>query len=173
MHDDDRARRRRTIFPKLWPVVLQSSIFPHKKKLLHLHKVSVSHQSRFRWWCVSRIMVSSSSRVLFARVPSISFPVRMVDGVRVTGVQHGASSSSSSFPVRPSTSASESSSKGEAVVVSEEECEIVNVRLALFWSSCFHLPRFFSSSSFERELTKLFSSSSSCTKHVASFCNRF
>jgi hypothetical protein len=121
-------------------------------------------------------MVSSSSRVLFARVPSISFPVRMVDGVRVTGVQHGASSSSSSFPVPSSTSASESSSKGEAVVVSEEECEIVNVRLALFWSSCFHLPRFFffSSSSFERELTKLFSSSSSsCTKHVASFCNRF
>mmetsp|Transcript_1019 Transcript_1019/g.2991 ORF Transcript_1019/g.2991 Transcript_1019/m.2991 type:complete len:227 (+) Transcript_1019:769-1449(+) len=103
MHDDDRARRRRrTIFPKLWPVVLQSSIFPHKKKLLHLHKVSVSHQSRyFRWWCVSRIMVSSSSRVLFARVPSISFPVRMVDGVRVTGVQHSASSSSSSsFYVR-------------------------------------------------------------------------
>ena len=78
-------------------------------------------------------MVSSSSRVLFARVPSISFPVRMVDGVRVTGVQHSASSSS--FPV-PSTSASESSSKtskGEAVV-SEEECEIVNVRLSL-WSS--------------------------------------
>ena len=96
-------------------------------------------------------MVSSSSRVLFARVPSISFPVRMVDGVRVTGVQHGASSSSSSFPVRPSTSASESSSKGEAVVVSEEECEIVNVRRSLFWSSCFHLPLFFSS--FERELT--------------------
>ena len=141
MHDDDRARRRRrTIFPKLWPVVLQSSIFPHKKKLLHLHTVSVSHQSRyFRWWCVSRIMVSSSSRVLFARVPSISFPVRMVDGVRVTGVQH--SLASSSFPI-PSTSSaplsqtpsSESSSKGEAVVVSEEECEIVNVRLSL-WSS--------------------------------------
>ena len=137
MHDDDRARRRRrTIFPKLWPVVLQSSIFPHKK-----------------------MVVSSSSRVLFARVPSISFPVRMVDGVRVTGVQHSASSSSSSsFPVPPPStmSASESSSKGEALVVSEEECEIVNVRRSLFFGLRLHLPLFFffsSSSSFERELT--------------------
>ena len=152
MHDDDRARRRRrrrAIFPKLWPVV-QSSIFPHKKKLLHLH-VSVS-QSRFRW-CVSR-MVSSSSRVLFARVPSISFPVRMVDGVRVTGVQHSASSSSSSsFPVPPPSTMSasdESSSKGEAVIVSEEECEIVNVRRSLSFLVFVFIFR--SSSSFRRRL---------------------
>ena len=76
-------------------------------------------------------MVSSSSRVLLVarRIPSISFPVRMVDGARVTsGVQqHSASSSSSPVP-------STSSKGGEAmvkVVVSEEECEIVNVRLLL------------------------------------------
>ena len=79
-------------------------------------------------------MVSSSSRVLlFARrIPSISFPVRMVDGVRVTGVQQHSQSSSSSSPI-PSTESSKSSKVGEAVkvVVFEEECEIVNVRLLL------------------------------------------
>jgi hypothetical protein len=56
----------------------------------------------------------------------------MVDGVRVTGVQQHSASSSSS-PIVPSTESS-SSKGGEAtvkVVVSEEECEIVNVRLLL------------------------------------------
>ena len=157
MHDDDRARRRRrTIFPKLWPVVLQSSIFPHKKKLLLCTKSpSLIKVATSGGVCVSRIMVvSSSSRVLFARVPSISFPVRMVDGVRVTGVQHSASSSSSSsFPVPPPSTMSasdESSSKGEAVIVSEEECEIVNVRRSLSFLVFVFIFRSSSSSSFRR-----------------------
>ena len=122
MHDDDRARRRRKRRRKFFQNfgLYYRAVFPTKKNSHHPPPFCTSPSLNVvaSGGCVSR-MVSSSSRVLFARVPSISFPVRMVDGVRVTGVQH--SLASSSFPI-PSTSAplaqtssessSESSSKG-------------------------------------------------------------
>ena len=138
------------------------AVFPHKKKLhiiIHPFVLLSPSLNVASGGCVSR-MVSSSSRVLFARyVPSISFPVRMVDGVRVTGVQHSASSSSSSsFPVPPPSTMSasdESSSKGEAVIVSEEECEIVNVRRSLSFLVFVFIFRSSSSSSFRRRRRRL------------------
>ena len=76
------------------------------------------------------------SRIFLRRVPSITFPVRMIDGVRVTGVVASTSSSGKKNVVdeRFSTkkaSSSSSFSKAPPVVVSEEECEIVNVSVSL------------------------------------------
>ena len=76
------------------------------------------------------------SRIFLRRVPSITFPVRMIDGVRVTGKVASTSSGKKNVVVdeRFSTKkASSSSSFSKAPpVVSEEECEIVNVSVPLF-----------------------------------------
>ena len=76
-----------------------------------------------------------ASRIFLRRVPSITFPVRMIDGVRVTGAVSSTLKSSSpgknvdgfALTKKASSSSSSSSSKAPPVVVSEEECEIVNV----------------------------------------------
>ena len=78
-----------------------------------------------------------ASRIFLRRVPSITFPVRMIDGVRVTGAVSSTLSSSPGKNVKDgfaltkkkasSSSSSSSSSKAPPVVISEEECEIVNV----------------------------------------------
>ena len=75
------------------------------------------------------------SRIFLRRVPSITFPVRMIDGVRVTGVVVASTSTSSGKNVdgisTKKASSSSSFSKAPPVVVSEEECEIVNVSVSL------------------------------------------
>jgi hypothetical protein len=64
------------------------------------------------------------SRIFLRRVPSITFPVRMIDGVRVTG---SSSSGKKNVKVVDKKASSSSSFSKAPPVISEEECEIVNV----------------------------------------------
>lgn len=69
----------------------------------------------------------SSSRHILARIPSISFPTRMIDGVRMSVSSHSTSQSKSIRKEemhRPKSG----EKKDVKVLVSEEECEIINVR---------------------------------------------
>ena len=69
----------------------------------------------------------SSSRHILARIPSISFPVRMIDGVRIS-ISSNSSSQSKSIQRKEENHHPKSGEKRDVkVVVSEEECEIVNV----------------------------------------------
>jgi ketopantoate hydroxymethyltransferase len=72
------------------------------------------------------------SRIFLRRVPSITFPVRMIDGVRVTGkVASGKKNVvvDERFSTKKASSSSSSFSKAPPVI-SEEECEIVNVSVS-------------------------------------------
>ena len=71
----------------------------------------------------------SSSRHILARIPSISFPTRMIDGVRMSVSSHSTSQSKSIRKEemhRPKSG----EKKDVKVLVSEEECDIINVRSA-------------------------------------------
>ena len=82
----------------------------------------------------------SSSRHILARIPSISFPTRMIDGVRSSISSHSSSSQSKSIQKEeihhPKSGEKRDNVK---VLVSEEECDIINVRSAkqtLSFSMC-------------------------------------
>ena len=68
----------------------------------------------------------SSSRHLLARIPSISFPTRMIDGVRIS-ISSSRSSSQSKSIQKEENHPKSGEKRDVKVLVSEEECEIVNV----------------------------------------------
>jgi hypothetical protein len=69
----------------------------------------------------------SSSRHILARIPSISFPTRMIDGVRMSVSSHS-TSQSKSIRKEEMRRPKSGEKKDVKVLVSEEECEIINVR---------------------------------------------
>ena len=70
----------------------------------------------------------SSSRHILARIPSISFPTRMIDGVRISISSSRSSSQSKSIQKEEIQHPKSGEKKDDVkVLVSEEECEIVNV----------------------------------------------
>ena len=84
----------------------------------------------------------SSSRHILARIPSISFPTRMIDGVRISISSRRSNSQSKS--IQKEEIQHQSGEKRDVkVVVSEEECEIVNVssvkQTLSFFISCIRL----------------------------------
>jgi len=68
----------------------------------------------------------SSSRHILARIPSISFPTRMIDGVRIS-ISSSRSSSQSKSIQKEENHPKSGEKRDVKVLVSEEECEIVNV----------------------------------------------
>jgi len=68
----------------------------------------------------------SSSRHILARIPSISFPTRMIDGVRIS-ISSSRSRSQSKSIQKEENHPKSGEKKDVKVLVSEEECEIVNV----------------------------------------------
>ena len=68
----------------------------------------------------------SSSRHILARIPSISFPTRMIDGVRMS-ISSSRSRSQSKSIQKEENHPKSGEKKDVKVLVSEEECEIVNV----------------------------------------------
>lgn len=74
----------------------------------------------------------SSSRHILARIPSISFPTRMIDGVRMSVSSHRSTSQSKSIRKEEMHRPKSGEKKDVKVLVSEEECEIINVRSISF-----------------------------------------
>ena len=72
----------------------------------------------------------SSSRHILARIPSISFPTRMIDGVRISISSHSSSSQSKSIRKEEIHHPKSGEKRDVKVLVSEEECDIINVRSA-------------------------------------------
>jgi hypothetical protein len=70
----------------------------------------------------------SSSRHILARIPSITFPTRMIDGVRISGSSSRSRSQSKSNQQKEENHHQSGDKRDVKVIVSEEECEIVNVR---------------------------------------------
>ncbi|CAL6306013.1 unnamed protein product [Bathycoccus prasinos] len=68
----------------------------------------------------------SSSRHILARIPSISFPTRMIDGVRIS-ISSSRSSSQSKSIQKEENHPKSGEKRDVKVLVSEEECEIVNM----------------------------------------------
>ena len=68
----------------------------------------------------------SSSRHILARIPSILFPTRMIDGVRIS-ISSSRSRSQSKSIQKEENHPKSGEKRDVKVLVSEEECEIVNV----------------------------------------------